>query len=167
MIHMKETSKIKCIMRGSVTQACHRATMLDRDFVTVPFRSLGTREVPLAPQIFVPRKISFPSKKFAERPAHSLALRSASYNSYSGSYVRVPRGDFIKVVICDGKSSWMDFLSQFEMGSHANGWDSLALVEEDARMSMKEIRSGIGKSESSLHPSLKEHEKDLCSSFAA
>ncbi|MCG8034213.1 MAG: hypothetical protein JAZ03_18850, partial [Candidatus Thiodiazotropha taylori] len=60
---------------------------------------------------------------FSERPSHPLTRGSTSYHSYHSSYDRVPRSDIIKVAIYDGKTSWRDFLSQFEMAAHANRWD--------------------------------------------
>ena len=33
------------------------------------------------------------------------------------------KSDFIKVAIYNGKSSWKDYLVQFDLAAHANSWD--------------------------------------------
>ena len=60
-----------------------------------------------------------PYRYFADQPVgYPSARSSASYHGYQR-----PKGEIIKVAIYDGKTSWRDFLSQFEMAAHENGWD--------------------------------------------
>ncbi|MEW8544990.1 MAG: hypothetical protein AB2693_15805 [Candidatus Thiodiazotropha sp.] len=58
-----------------------------------------------------------PSLYFAD----SCAQRSANYHPLASDLRH--KSDFIKVAIYDGKSSWKDYLVQFELAAHANRWD--------------------------------------------
>ena len=60
-----------------------------------------------------------PDRNFADQPvSYPSARGSASYHGYQR-----PKGEIIKVAIYDGKTSWRDFFSQFEMAARENGWD--------------------------------------------
>ena len=58
-----------------------------------------------------------PSLYFAD----SGVQRSANYHTLASDLRH--KSDFIKVAIYDGKSSWKDYLVQFELAAHANRWD--------------------------------------------
>lgn len=60
-----------------------------------------------------------PCRFLSETPPNVSVPRSAPVNVNYG----YRSSDFIKVAMYDGKSSWKDYLVQFELAAQANGWD--------------------------------------------